>query len=176
MLLDRSVSVNPHFPALLGDGARRSLALLRPMSCGVAIVACLTITAETATAQSSTIVLSGDPPPLIVGTAIAGDQPLPGIDGSTIYSVTVAAGEKITAFIDGAMPPGVTLEVTLAAPQGAVSVGPVVLTTVPQDVVRSIPAGTFSGLSIRYTLRATVAAGVVSPRWRVVSFAVVAGP
>lgn len=163
-------------PAILNDRVLRSLgSLLLPMSCSVGFAACLTITAHSALAQSSSITLSGDPAALIVGTAIAGDQPLAAVDGSTVYSVTASSGEKITAYIDQSMPPGVTLEISLAGPAGAVSVGPVVLTTVPQDLVRSLSAGTFSGLSITYTLRATVSAGVVSPRWRTVSFAVVAG-
>jgi len=121
--------------------------------------------------------LSGDPPPLVIMNAIAGDAPLPAQDVSTLYSVTVVgAGSKITAYIDQVMPSNITLELTMAAPSGAVSLGPVVLGTVAQDVVRSLPSGTFSGLSIRYTLRATAAAGVVAPRQRVVSFAIVAGP
>lgn len=168
--------VNPAWQSMLSDRLLRRLgSSLLPVSCGVGMAACLTITAQTALGQSSSLAVSGDPPPLFVGTAIAGDQPLPAVDGSTVYSITAASGEKITAYIDQAMPPGVTIEITLAAPPGAVSAGPVVLTTVPQDLVRSLPAGTFSGLSISYTLRATVAAGVVSPRWRTVSFAVVAG-
>lgn len=163
-------------PALLNDRFLRSLgSLLLPVGCSVGIAACLTVAAQTAQAQSSSITVSGDPATLIVGTAIAGEQPLPAVDGSTVYSVTATLGQKITAYIDQAMPPGVTLEITLAAPAGALSVGPVVLTTVPQDLVRLLPEGTASGLSISYTLRATVSAGVVSPRWRTVSFAVVAG-
>lgn len=163
-------------PSLVNDRCLRSLgSLLLPLGCGVGIAACLTITAQSASAQSGSIAVSGDPSALIVGTAIAGNQPLPAVDGSTVYSVTASSGEKITAYIDQSMPYGVTLELALAAPTGAISVGSVVLTTVPQDLVHSLPAGTFSGLSISYTLRATVAAGVVSPRWRTVSFAVVAG-
>ena len=148
---------------------------LLALRCGATSAFTFAVATSNGLAQSS-IVLSSDPAPLTVGTAIAGSQPLPATDISTVYTVTAAAGEKITAFIDQAMPPGVTLEITLTAPPGAVSLGPVVLTTVPQDLVRSIPAGTFAGLSVRYTLRATVAAGVVSPRGRIVSFAIVAGP
>lgn len=163
-------------PALLNDRCLRSLgSLLLPVGCSVGIAACLTVSAQSALAQSSSITVSGDPSTLIVGTAIAGSQPQPAVDGSTVYSVTASSGEKITAYIDQAMPAGVTLEISLAGPAGSVSAGPVVLTTVPQDLVCLLPAGTSSGLSITYTLRATVSAGVVSPRWRTVSFAVVAG-
>lgn len=148
---------------------------LLPATCGGALVACLTLTTQVAHGQSS-VTISGDPPPLIIGTAIAGGEPVPAADGSTVYTVTAANGEKITAWIDEPLPAGVTLELSLTAPTGAVSVGTVVLTTTPQDMVRSIPAGTHSGLMVRYTLRTSVAAGVVSPRWRVITFAVTAGP
>jgi hypothetical protein len=116
--------------------------------------------------------LSGDPQVLIIRSAIAGFSPDPAQDGGTVYSIEVAETSDIVAQLDGAMPPGVTLRISLETPTGATGTGTVSLSTAPQALVRSIPPGTYTALGIVYELSATVAAGVVSLDARQVVFTV----
>jgi hypothetical protein len=126
-------------------------------------------------AQVASMTVSGDPAPLTVRTAVAGQSPDPVSDGGTTYSLTdISETSKITAQLDSSLPPGVTLTVTLQAPLGATSMGPIVLSTTTQDVVIGIlPASSYSGLTITYELSATTAGGVVAPLARSVTFAIV---
>jgi hypothetical protein len=69
------------------------------------------------------------------------------------------------------MPAGTTMSITLAAPPGATSLGPIALSTVATDVVLDILEGTDQGgLAITYTFAATAAAGVVPPQTRTITF------
>lgn len=125
----------------------------------------------------STLTLSGEPAPLVVSTASAGSAPEPATESSTTYSLSATdLTSRITARLDTALPPGVTLRVSLAAPPGATSSGAVALSTAEQDVVRGIPAGSYAGLSITYTLQATSGAGVIAPSTPAVTFTVLAQP
>ena len=111
-------------------------------------------------AQSSISVTS--PSTLTISSATAGSQPNSHTQTAQ-YSVTVAGTRmKITGYADTPLPAGVTLTISLVAPSGAVSLGTVTLTTSAQDLVRYIPAGTYTSLTVTYTLSATVSAGVVS--------------
>jgi hypothetical protein len=103
------------------------------------------------------------PGPLIISSATAGNQPVSRTDQTATYSVTVGSGRmKITGYIDSALPSGVTLSITLAAPTGAASAGSVVLSDTPQELVRYIEVGTYTNLTVTLTLSATVNAGVVA--------------
>jgi hypothetical protein len=117
-----------------------------------------------ARAAAQTISVSGNPSALRITTAIAGSPPTAVSNNATTYSVTnlLVLPKKITAQLNSDMPAGVTLKITLAAPAGATSLGPVTLTTTAQDVVQNIGVGTFSNLTITYQLSATTAAGVVA--------------
>jgi hypothetical protein len=140
------------------------------------VVLVTTLRAAPAHAQS-TLTLSGDPAPLVVSTAVAGNAPDPVMERSTTYSLSaIDITSRITARLDAALPPGVTLKVSLAAPPGATSSGPVALSTTEQDVVRGILTGSYTGLSITYTLQATSGAGVVPPSAPSVTFTVLAQP
>lgn len=115
-----------------------------------------------AACQLPTISVSADPGALVVTTAVAGSPPLPVSDATTTYSVTgILLVQKITAALATSLPPGVTLEIELEAPPGAVSSGRVALSTAARTVVQNIPPGVFSGLAINYYFTATTAAGVV---------------
>ena len=75
------------------------------------------------------------------------------------------------------MPTGVTLEVTLAAPAGAITRGTIALDALPREVVAGIPPGTTAlGQRITWQLSATVHAGVVAPGTRTVTFTLVDAP
>jgi hypothetical protein len=113
-------------------------------------------------------------PSLIVNAGTAGSQP-GSASASGTYSVTTnGTGMKITAEIDAAMPAGVTLTASLAAPAGATSAGVVTLSPTPQDAVSGITEVAESGLGITYGLEATVSAGVVSGN-RTVTYTITSG-
>lgn len=128
-------------------------------------------------ARAQFLSASGSPAKMTVQAATAGFAPTPVTDASTTYTVfTNGSGHhKITAQINSAMPAGVTLDVTLAAPAGASSAGAVTLGTTPHDVVTGIP-NTFTTRAITYQLTATAAAGVVSTQSRIVTLTLVATP
>lgn len=124
------------------------------------------------------LAVTGAPSPLTIATANAGSAPTPVSEVGGTYAVTTnETNKKITATLDQALPSGVTLEVQLAAPGGAVSPGPIALTTSGADVVTGISATTASSLGITYRLSATPAAGVMpAPESRLVTFTLVAAP
>lgn len=129
-------------------------------------------------AQAQTITVSDNPGTLTITSAVAGQDLTLVTNSSTTYKVgTLLRTAKITAELSTALPTGVTLRITLAAPSGATSEGPVTLTTVPQDVVTNVPAGLtmllVAGLSITYELSSTLGAGVVALTSRAVTLRVV---
>jgi hypothetical protein len=124
-----------------------------------------------------TVTVSSDPPPLTATGGLAGSGLTPGTNSTTTYTVVVLGlGLGIVGQLDAPMPSNTALRITLAAPGGATSVGPVDLAMTPQTLVRALPLGTFSGLSITYEFRAVVEAGVVPTTSRTVTFTVTAVP
>lgn len=122
------------------------------------------------------ISVSGNPGALTVSAATAGSAPTPVSNSSTSYAVTTnEEGRKITAEIDEAMPTGVTLTASLAAPTGATSAGAVALTAVAQDAVTGISTLNEGGKTITYGLSATSAAGVQASDTRTVTLTITAG-
>jgi hypothetical protein len=111
-------------------------------------------------------------PSLTIDSATAGSAPDSVSDNSTTYSITTnESSKKITAAIDTAMETGLTLEVELAAPTGGgTSAAAQSLSATPVDVVTAIAPVAESGLTITYTLDATVAAGVVASSTKTVTF------
>jgi hypothetical protein len=110
------------------------------------------------------IALNGTPSPLVVAGAVAGAQPESVTDATTTYDVTNSSptqSARILARLDAPLPAGVTLEITLEAPPGATSLGPVALTVADQPVVVGVPPqGGGTGLRVTYRLTAMVSAGV----------------
>ena len=119
--------------------------------------------------------VSGNPAPLVIASATAGSAPTSVTAGSSYAITTNEANKKITASIDQALPAGVQLGVALAAPSGAASVGEVVLTTAPADVVTGISAISAASLTITYRLSATATVQMPTPATRTVTFTVVSG-
>jgi hypothetical protein len=146
------------------------------------------VASEIALAQSATqvvqfqvtavnqIAVSGDPSPLVIVTATAGSAPTSVVGTGTSYAITTnESNKKITASLDQPMPTGITLEVALAAPTGAVTSGSVVLGTAGADVVTGITAMAASSLPITYRLSATPAVHMPTPASRTVTFTIVSG-
>jgi hypothetical protein len=76
-------------------------------------------------------------------------------ESSTSWSIaTNQSDRKILASLDRPLPRGSSLVVTLTAPAGATSIGPVVLDTVATDVVTGIPVTTQNELPLRYAVNA----------------------
>ncbi len=157
------------------------------LSSAVAMVA-LAFSVESASSQTATatatfevqsvdvIGVSGDPAKLTIVAGNPGEAPAPVTDNSTTWSVTTnGSARKVTGEIDSAMPTGVTLEVALAAPTGATSVGNVTLTNLAADLVTGITGLDESGLGVTYTLSATLAAGAVAENTRTVTYTILSG-
>lgn len=102
-------------------------------------------------------------PTLTISTAVAGQQPLPVTDATSRYAVsTNGTNKRITASINKAMPASTTLEIRLAIPGSGTSLGYVMLSTMPADVVTGINASASSNRTVTYRFSATTDAGVVS--------------
>jgi hypothetical protein len=112
---------------------------------------------------------------LAVNAAVAGSAPTAVTDASTTYAITTNEAKKITGAIDTAMPTGVTLKVTLAAPAGGTSSGDVTLSAIAADLVTGIATLNESGKTITYNLSATSAAGVVASATKTVTLTITAG-
>lgn len=111
------------------------------------------------------IEVSGDPGALVVNSAMAGSEPTDDTDNTTTWDITTNGGtdgKKLTGAIDTDMPANTTLKINLTAPTGATSSGDVTLSTTAADAVTLIDSVAESGLTITYTLSATIAAGVVT--------------
>ena len=115
-------------------------------------------------------------PTLIITTAVAGSPPTSATSAGNTWAVTTnQTGAKITASIPVAMPAGLTLRATLAAPAGATSAGIVTIGTVAADMVTGITKVFAAGLGLTYQLDATAAAGVVPSSTRVVTYTITGG-
>lgn len=123
--------------------------------------------------------VSADPGKLSITTATAGSPPDAAVNSATTYTVRVRnknQPQKIVAELDAAMPAGTTLTIDLSAVTKSTSVGPVSLTTTPQDVVVDISNTVNRTAAITYTFSASSAAGVVPSSIRTVTFTVLAYP
>lgn len=122
------------------------------------------------------IAVSGNPMPMVINSATPGSMPTAVVATGTTYAVkTNETNQKISASIDRPMPAGVTLEVSLAAPASAASLGTVALTTGAADVVSGISSVAASALPITYRLSATTAVQMPAAETRTVTFTIVSG-
>jgi len=137
----------------------------------------LSLCSKDAFAQTA-LTVAAPPAAMAINTAVAGNEPTPASVAST-YTVQVkpAAGvKKITAQLDLAMPTNTTLTMTLAAPAGATSQGPVIMSTTATDMVVNLASINPSQTrAITYSFSATVAAGVLSSS-RTITFTLVNYP
>jgi hypothetical protein len=122
------------------------------------------------------IAASGNPGNLAVSTATAGSQPDNDTDNSTNWALTTnGTNKKMTGDVDSNMPANVTLQINLTAPTVGSSSGDVSLSTTAADLVTAITQVAESGLTITYTLSATVAAGTVAQDTRTVTLTLTDG-
>ncbi|MEX2178913.1 MAG: hypothetical protein WD801_09400 [Gemmatimonadaceae bacterium] len=145
----------------------------------LALAALLPIGGRAANAQPATLSVSGNPGLLRISTAVAGSQPISVGNSTTTYTVDTGNPNRtydITAQLNAAMPAGVTLTGTYAAPAGATSVGQIALDQTARNVVVGIPRRTTSTHGITYQLSATVLAGVVPLSTRTVTLTIVQAP
>jgi hypothetical protein len=113
-------------------------------------------------AQTSSLSLSAVTNPLVVNTASAGREPDTQRNNSTRLSFTVMnSAAKVFASLETPLPPAVSLRLHVEAPPGAFDLGWTELDSEPREIIRDIPAGTYSGLVITYELSAKAAAGVL---------------
>jgi hypothetical protein len=113
--------------------------------------------------QVSLVDIAGDVT-LAVNTGTAGTG-LTNATASTTYAITnnfITSGVKITGSLNTAMPTGTALKLAVAAPASGTTSGVKTLTTTAQDLVTGIGAVNQSGVSMDFTLEATVDAGVIS--------------
>ncbi len=115
-------------------------------------------------------------PSLVVNTAVAGSQPTQATASGTYAITTNDTSRIVTVEIDSNMPANTTLKITMAAPSGGSSAGAITLSDTPQNAVTGFGMVIGSGLSIGYTLDATVAAGLLAATTRTVTFTIIAGP
>jgi len=121
------------------------------------------------------ISVSDNPDNLVINSATAGSQPNEDTDNTTTWAITTnQTSRKMTGSINSNMPANVTLEINLIAPTGGVSEGDVSLSSIDADLVTSIETVAESGLTITYTLSATVAAGVVPQAQKTVTITLTA--
>ncbi|MGB2697988.1 MAG: hypothetical protein WBD28_09060 [Candidatus Zixiibacteriota bacterium] len=114
--------------------------------------------------------VSGDPGNLVVNTATAGSEPTADTDNTTSWAVTTnESSKKMTGSINTDMPANTTLEINLTAPTGGSSAGDMSLSTTAADLVTAIATVAESGLTITYTLSATIAAGIVAQAQKTVT-------
>ena len=122
------------------------------------------------------ISVSGNPGNLAVTTATPGSQPDDDTDNSTSWAVTTnGTNKKMTGGINSNMPANVTLQINLTAPTGGSSSGDQSLSTTAADLVTSVTQVAESGLTIAYTLSATIDAGVVTQDTRTVTLTLTDG-
>jgi len=93
---------------------------------------------------------------MTINSATAGQAPDPATANATYALTSNGTDKKISAELDSAMPTGLSLFATMAAPTGATSAGKVQLSDSASDLVTSITQVRGSGLSLAYEAVATV--------------------
>jgi Tfp pilus assembly protein PilV len=115
-------------------------------------------------------------PSLTISTATAGSAPNSATFNTATWAVTTnQTGSKISASIASNMPTGLTLSVNLGAPTGGTSAGIKSLSTASVDLVTGVTKVANAGLTVGYTLDATVAADVQGPSTRLVTYTITGG-
>src|SRR5262249_24824963 len=139
------------------------------------VVLALLATAGSAEAQLS---VSGSPSLLRITAATAGSSPVSVSNAATAYTIAAVTGNplKVTGQLKSPMPSVASLMVSLAAPPGATSVGPVQLDATARDLVTGIILVAAATRTISYQFSATPAAGVVPMQTRTVTFTLTAAP
>jgi hypothetical protein len=96
------------------------------------------------------IAVNGNPQEFVVGIASSGSQSKEAADSSSTYAITTNGKKKITGRLDGPMPNGTALRISLGAPKGGTTAGDVALTASDADLVMGINKVAASNLNITY--------------------------
>ncbi|MEP6999961.1 MAG: hypothetical protein ABI969_05755 [bacterium] len=109
--------------------------------------------------------------PMTVNSASAGTQPNQVTATSFYSSILILSGQqRVIGYLNANMPANTTLSVKLTAPSGGTSLGNVNLDTTPRDLVIAATAPFFTNVTILYTFKATVLAGVIPASSRTVTY------
>ena len=141
--------------------------------------AALLLLASGSAVAAQTILVSGNPALLRISSAVAGSQPTAVTNATTTYTVVTPVPNRtynITAQLNSPMPVGTTLEITLAPPPSATSLGPVALDATARNVVLGVRRNLTSTQSITYRFSATTAAGVIPSTNRLVTLTILQAP
>lgn len=112
-----------------------------------------------------------NPSPMIMMHALAGREPEPITSQGASYSISSSNKiSKISAFLNDPMPPHTTLSIQMSAPHGAQSLGRVILSTTPQDLVVHIQENTTATLPFFYIFSSTTKAGTLPLATKIVTF------
>lgn len=132
------------------------------------------LTSSYCLALGESITVSGSPAAMTINSAVAGQQPAAVTNTSTTYSVfTLLSITRVTARINSNMPANVTLQISLAAPPGATSLGLVTMNTTAKNMVTNIGTNILSGsYTITYRLSATVTAAKTTNATRTVTYTI----
>lgn len=118
----------------------------------------------------SEISISGDPPSLVATSAAPGTDMSEVTDNSTYHSITTnGSSENLIVTLDSPMPAGTMLCFMASPPTGAVS-HCLELDSNNQTAISGITQIAEGNLQISYTFKASVAAGIISPTSRIVTF------
>lgn len=135
--------------------------------CSSALLCCPTLFAATGTATVSytigsitQIAFSGNPGTLTINSVTPGVGLNNAVDSSTSWALTTnLSSQKVTAQLSSSFPSGITLSINLTAPSGASSIGSVAINAATATtLVTGISNSVASGLTVTYTLAATVTA------------------
>jgi len=108
--------------------------------------------------------VSGSSASLVITDVEAGNDPVAVSSTVANYSIsTNQSNKKITgSLLEGNTDPYTTLTIRLQAPgSGGSSVGEVILTAQPADLVIGIPAGAYNNCSMTFKFSATIEAGII---------------
>lgn len=117
------------------------------------------------------IAVTGDPRPLVINNAVAGEPTASVSDNSTSYSIlTNVDNMKIAVSISDPMPNGTQLLMDLSSSKGT-SLGSVDISSAntPVDLVAGIIRGTDSDQQITYTLVADASVGGIPSQTRIIT-------
>lgn len=108
--------------------------------------------------EAALLTISGNPPPLLISKATAGEEPKSVLDMSTTYSIHVPAHTKlhITAGLDSPMPPYTTLKMQMTPLKPLIA-----LQVSAQTVTNSFKEGLHENIRITYEYSGAAAAGTI---------------
>lgn len=115
------------------------------------------------TSNTATVILSGNPQPLIINKATAGQGLSSALDTSTSCSIKIPSQKMatLTASLDSPMNAHTALKMKIASPYRGANTHSISLECTPKILATGIKEGFYENLLITYEYSATVAAGIV---------------